>query len=100
VSRAAAIVAGLLLLPLPVLAADAAVTPGPGVSQQPGMIIKGDQEAPLVLFIVPWQEPKPPAAPAVLQQSLLPPVLDDNRSLVDNPVNRSAGQPETAPSPP
>lgn len=53
-----------------------------------GMVIRGDQEAPLVLYIVPWQEPKAMELPAPLVP-LLPQVFDRERGLVDDPVHRS-----------
>lgn len=61
------------------------------VEQQPGMVITGDQEAPLVMYIVPWKDSDVPDPPDVLRQPLLPPVLDYNRSLIDDPLNRSVG---------
>jgi hypothetical protein len=67
-------------------------------ASQPGMVIKGDQEAPLVLYIVPWQEPKLPPVPETTRQALIPQVLDDNRSLADDPVNRPVRLPATATS--
>lgn len=71
----------------PVSGATAASKPSRGVPGDQGMVIRGDQEAPLVLYIVPWQEPKalelsPPLIP------LLPQVFDGERSLIDDPVNR------------
>lgn len=53
-----------------------------------GMVIRGDQEAPLVLYIVPWQEAKPGAAPEVPLIPLLPKVLDHQRGIVDDPAYR------------
>ena len=53
-----------------------------------GMIIRGDQEAPLVLYIVPWQEAKSGAASEVSLIPLLPKVLDHERSIVDDPAYR------------
>lgn len=53
-----------------------------------GMVIRGDQEAPLVLYIVPWQEPKALELPAPLIP-LLPQVFDRERSLIDDPAQRS-----------
>lgn len=78
-----------ILFCAPLLAQAADSPPSGNPTQQPGMVIKGDQEAPLVLYIVPWQEPKQPAPPEVPRQALIPAVLDDNKSLVDDPVNRS-----------
>lgn len=60
----------------------------------PGMVVTGDREAPLVLYIVPWQEPRM-AAPEVVLQPLLPIVLDQSRSLADDPLNQ-ASTPATA----
>jgi hypothetical protein len=54
-----------------------------------GMVVTGDQEAPLVLTIVPWQEPKPLAAPppaGVLPA--LPLVLDHERGVAEEPLSR------------
>jgi hypothetical protein len=42
------------------------------------MLIKGDQEAPMVLYIVPWQEPRVPEVPEADLQPVLPKVLDDD----------------------
>ena len=66
-------------------------------AQQPGMVITGDREAPLVLYIVPWQEPKASLPPDVPMQTLLPNVIDYNRSLIDDPVNRSLPPKPAAP---
>lgn len=79
-------VLGLWLAP-----ALGATTPGKNARTVPadqGMVIRGDQEAPLVLYIVPWQEPKAVELPAPLVP-LLPQVFDRERSLVDDPVHRS-----------
>lgn len=53
-----------------------------------GMVITGDREAPLVMSIIPWAEPKPVVPPDAPLLPLLPQVIDYNRSLVDDPVNR------------
>lgn len=58
-----------------------------------GMVIRGDQEAPLVLYIVPWQEPKALELPAPLIP-LLPQVFDGERSLIDDPAHRSLTLPK------
>lgn len=71
------------------LPAWAAPAGSPGSQQSPGMVITGDREAPLVLYIVPWQEPKALPPPAALMQTLLPNVIDYNRSLIEDPLNRS-----------
>lgn len=52
------------------------------------MVITGDREAPLVMSILPWAEPKPVVPPEAPLQPLLPQVIDYNRSLVDDPANR------------
>lgn len=54
-----------------------------------GMVIRGDQEAPLVLYIVPWQESRVTALPEAPLVPLLPRVLDHDRSLIDDPAQRS-----------
>lgn len=61
---------------------------GRGQESGQGMVLRGDQEAPLVLYIVPWQDPKPVPAPEAPQVPLLPKVFDHQRSLLDDPVNR------------
>lgn len=71
---------------------DAAATLAPPAA--PGMVVTGDREAPLVLYIVPWQEPRM-AVPEVVLQPLLPNVLDQSRSLADDPLNQP-GAPATA----
>ena len=53
-----------------------------------GMVITGDREAPLVLSIIPWVEPKPVAPPVIPLPALLPKVIDYNRPLLDEPDNR------------
>lgn len=58
-----------------------------------GMVITGDREAPLVLHIVPWQEPKPVAPPRVPLQDLLPVVVDQVRGVLDEPTNRPLSSP-------
>ena len=63
----------------------------PPVQQEPRMVVRGDQEAPLVMFVVPWQEPKTPAMPGASMLVLWPKVLDHERSFVDEPVNRWPG---------
>ena len=55
-----------------------------------GMVIRGDQEAPLVLYIVPWKEPGLPKMPEAYMEPLLPKVLDYDRSLVDDPLNQAS----------
>jgi hypothetical protein len=58
---------------------------GPGAA---GMVITGDQEAPQVLTIVPWQEPRrvdPAPLPAL---PALPTVLDHERTLAEEPLSR------------
>lgn len=69
-----------------------------GGAQQPGMVITGDREAPLVLYIVPWQEPKPVVPPQMPGQELMPPVVDHLRSVLDEPENRPPGPAAKAPA--
>jgi hypothetical protein len=61
--------------------------------QQPGMVITGDREAPLVLHIVPWQEPKPVLPRELSRQALIPDVLDYAPSVLEAPENRPLGKP-------
>lgn len=68
-------------------------TPTPTAS----MTITGDREAPLVLSIIPWADPKAIVPPDVPLQVLLPKVIDYNRSLLDEPINRAVGAPQRAP---
>lgn len=70
------------------LAAPAART----AAEQPGMVITGDREAPLVLYIVPWQEPALPPLPTVPLRPLVPQVLDEDyaRLPATAPANRPA----------
>lgn len=57
-----------------------------------GMVITGDREAPLVLYIVPWQEPKPVQAPQPPLQPLLPAAVDrPDGGVLDDPRNRAPG---------
>lgn len=53
-----------------------------------GMVVTGDQEAPLVLYILPWQPPRLGGLPDVETPPLLPKVLDSERSVLDDPLNR------------
>ncbi len=61
-----------------------------GADGAAGMVVTGDQEAPLVLYIVPWQEQATrqqlPEAPTV---QLVPQVLDHERSLADEPLSKA-----------
>lgn len=86
----------LLVVPHSVLAQAAAAAPA-GAAAAPGMVITGDREAPLVLYIVPWQEPRM-AAPEVVQQPLLPKVLDQSRSPADDPLNQANTPVTSAPA--
>lgn len=70
-------------------AAQAPPRPGDAAA---GMVITGDREAPLVLHIVPWQDPKPVAPPAVPALPLLPTVVDRSRGILDLPEHRSLGR--------
>lgn len=93
--RCLPLVLALLVAPHSVLAqADAAA---PGGAAAPGMVITGDREAPLVLYIVPWQEPRT-EAPEVVLQPLLPKVLDQLRSLADDPLNQATAPPTAVPA--
>ena len=56
-----------------------------------GMVITGDREAPLVLSIIPWVEPKPVTPPVIPLQALLPKVIDYNRPLLEEPDNQPVG---------
>jgi hypothetical protein len=82
------LVAALSLWFAPTLGATAAGNNSRTTPADQGMVIRGDQEAPLVLYIVPWQEPKAMELPAPLIP-LLPQVFDHERSLIDDPVHRS-----------
>lgn len=82
------LVAVLSLWFAPTLGATAAGSNSRSTPADQGMVIRGDQEAPLVLYIVPWQEPKAIELPAPLVP-LLPQVFDRERSLSDDPMHRS-----------
>lgn len=56
-----------------------------------GMVIRGDQEAPLVLYIVPWQEGAVQQLPEAPRYPLIPVALDHERSLVSDPAERPVG---------
>lgn len=58
-------------------------------SAEQGMVIRGDQEAPLVLYIIPWQDPKLPEIPLPPLTPLLPKVFDHEHSLIEDPANRT-----------
>lgn len=53
-----------------------------------GMVVTGDQEAPLVLTIVPWQEPKQLPPPPVSVAPIVPVVLDHERGVAEDPLSR------------
>lgn len=53
-----------------------------------GMVVTGDQEAPLVLYILPWQTPRLGNPPEADLPPLLPKVLDSERNVLDDPFNR------------
>jgi len=94
--RGLALALALSAVPHAVLAqTDAAATSATPAA--PGMVITGDREAPLVLYIVPWQEPRT-AAPEVVLQPLLPKVLDQSRSLADDPLHQASALPAAAPA--
>lgn len=60
----------------------------PAESSAARMLITGDREAPLILSIIPWSEPKMTALPEVPLYPLLPIVFDGAVNLVDEPGNR------------
>jgi len=60
-----------------------------------GMVISGDREGPLGLYLAPWQEPVA-QLPEALLQTRLPKVIDDSFGLADDPVNRQFPAPEVA----
>lgn len=68
--------------------AQAQNPPAVAASATGSMVITGDREAPLVLHIVPWQEPKPVVPPPVALQQLLPEVVDQPRGVLEDPLNR------------
>jgi hypothetical protein len=74
-------------------AASSAATPPPskpgGAQSELGMVIRGDQEAPLVLYIVPWQDSRMASIPEAPLLPLPPRVHDHDRSLVNDPAMRS-----------
>jgi hypothetical protein len=84
-----------VLLHLSVIASAAtcavagAATAAKPADYQPGTLIKGDQEAPLVLYVVPWQEPRVPEVPEADLQPVLPKVLDDDYGILRR--SRAAG---------
>ena len=59
---------------------------------QPGMRIGGDRDGPAGLFVAPWQEPADLLPDAPLQASLTG-VVDGERSVADDPVNRELPSP-------
>lgn len=85
---AAAYGAPAFAAPSPKAAAASAAKESPQSAPAAGMVITGDREAPLVMSIIPWAEPKPVVPPEAPLLPLLPQVIDYNRSLVDDPVNR------------
>lgn len=90
--RALLTAAAIAPLAGPLVAAPQSAPVAPAVHPaegEQGMVIRGDQEAPLVLYIVPWQEPGAHALPEAPLPPLLPKVLDRERSLIDDPANRS-----------
>lgn len=70
-------------------ATPAATPPAAPPEAAAGMVITGDQEAPLVLYIVPWQSPRLGAAPEVDTPPLMPRVLDHELGILDDPLNRA-----------
>lgn len=69
--------------------AQSAKPPAAPADAAAGMVITGDQEAPLVLYIVPWQSPRLGSAPDVETPPLLPRVLDHELGILDEPLNRA-----------
>ena len=65
-----------------------APTPPSAPEATQGMVVTGDQEAPLVLYILPWQPPRLGGLPEVDAPQLLPKVLDSERSVLEDPLNR------------
>lgn len=61
---------------------------GRPVESSGGMVITGDREAPLVLHIVPWQDPKAVVPPQVPLQPLIPVVVDSVRGVFNEPDNK------------
>lgn len=61
-------------------------------SAQPGMRIGGDRDGPSGLFVAPWQEPADLLPDAPLQASLAG-VVDGERSVAEDPVNRELPSP-------
>jgi hypothetical protein len=62
--------------------------PQPDRASRTGMVITGDREGPLGTFVAPWQEP-PALVPDALRPGQLPIVLDSERTLAEDPVNRA-----------
>jgi len=57
------------------------------------MVVAGDREAPLVLSIIPWAEPRMSALPEAPVVQLLPSVLDSDAGIFDAAVRRSSAKP-------
>lgn len=62
--------------------------PTPVDAGSPGMVVRGDQEAPLVLYIFPWQEANLPSLAPAPSQLGLPQVLDRFEPLERDPMNQ------------
>jgi hypothetical protein len=59
-----------------------------GKPPKDGMRVTGDRDLPMTLVVLPWLEPAVTLPPA-LMQSGLPQVFERDRSLVQDPLNRS-----------
>lgn len=77
------LILGLLLIAANVVAQE------PAIEETLRMTVSGDQEAPLVLYIVPWQPPKPVTLPTVSREALIPRVVDHEHGLAQDPTGRS-----------
>jgi hypothetical protein len=60
----------------------------PDRSSRTGMVVTGDREGPLGSYVAPWQEP-PVVVPDALRPGQLPIVLDSERTVAEDPVNRA-----------
>jgi hypothetical protein len=68
--------------------AQATTKPVPDRSSRTGMVVTGDREGPLGSYVAPWQEP-PVVVPDALRPGQLPIVLDSERTVAEDPVNRA-----------
>lgn len=87
--RAKQILAGLPVLCgiLLAVAAGAVLAQGKvrtaGGGGDAGMVVTGDHEAPMVLTIIPWQEPKLEQAPGAPLLEVLPTALDRDQGVAE-----------------